>query len=105
MTPLPVKVPLGRGGKETGISIRTMREADLDTVRRIFRIAFATFVNAPDKENFYRDRECVSTRWRADPEAAIVAERAGEIVGSNFIAVWGSFGFFGPLTIEPELWD
>jgi len=82
-----------------------MREDDLDTVRRIFRIAFATFVNASDKENFYLDRECVSTRWHADPEAAIVAERAGDLVGSNFVAVWGSFGFFGPLTIKPELWD
>jgi ribosomal protein S18 acetylase RimI-like enzyme len=100
MTTVSAKAP-----KEKGISVRTMRETDLDTVRRIFRIAFATFVNAPDKENFYADRECVSTRWRADSEAAIVAERTGEIAGSNFVTSWGSFGFFGPLTIKPELWD
>jgi GNAT superfamily N-acetyltransferase len=100
MTPTTAKTQ-----KATGISVRGMRGEDLDTVRRIFRIAFATFVNAPDKENFYADRESVSTRWRADPEAAIVAERANEIVGSNFVATWGSFGFFGPLTIKPELWD
>jgi GNAT superfamily N-acetyltransferase len=91
--------------KEQGITIRTMREGDLDTVRRIFRLAFATFIGVPDKENFLSGHECVSTRWRADPKAAIVAERDGELFGSNFLAIWGSFGFFGPLTIKPELWD
>jgi GNAT superfamily N-acetyltransferase len=91
--------------KEAGISVRTMQERDLDTVRRIFRTAFATFIGAPDKENFLSGHECVSTRWRADPKAAIVAERDGELLGSNFLAIWGSFGFFGPLTVKPELWD
>jgi hypothetical protein len=26
-------------------------------------------------------------------------------VGSNFVTRWGSFGFFGPLSVEPRLWD
>jgi hypothetical protein len=34
-----------------------------------------------------------------------VAEIDGKLVGSNFATNWGSFGFFGPLTILPELWD
>jgi hypothetical protein len=28
-----------------------------------------------------------------------------ELVGSNFGTNWGSVGFFGPLTIRPDLWD
>ena len=28
-----------------------------------------------------------------------------ELVGSNFLTNWGSFGFFGPLTVRPDLWD
>jgi hypothetical protein len=82
-----------------------MEERDLTTVRTIFRTAFATFVGAPDPENFLIDQECIFTRWRADPAAGLVAERSGELMGSNLAANWGSFGFFGPLTIRPELWD
>jgi GNAT superfamily N-acetyltransferase len=29
----------------------------------------------------------------------------GEVVGSNFATRWGSFGFFGPLTVRQDLWD
>ena len=29
----------------------------------------------------------------------------GKLAGSNFVTNWGSFGFFGPLTVFPELWD
>ena len=29
----------------------------------------------------------------------------GELVGSNFVTNWGSVGFFGPLSIRPDLWD
>ena len=27
------------------------------------------------------------------------------MAGSNFITNWGSFGFFGPLSVHPRLWD
>ena len=26
-------------------------------------------------------------------------------MGTNFVSCWGSAGFFGPLTVEPSLWD
>jgi hypothetical protein len=29
----------------------------------------------------------------------------GDLAGSNFAANWGSVGFFGPLTVRPDLWD
>src|SRR5438874_1850521 len=90
---------------ELDVSIRPMQEADLIEARRIFRIAFGTFIGVPDPETFWADREYIFTRWRADPQAALVAEANSTVAGSNFATRWGSFGFFGPLTIRPELWN
>ncbi len=87
------------------VLIRPMEESDLDEARRIFRLAFGTFLGVPDPEAFWADREYVFTRWRADPGAALIAEENGKMAGSNFATHWGSFGFFGPLTVRPDLWD
>jgi ribosomal protein S18 acetylase RimI-like enzyme len=87
------------------ISIRPMQQSDLEEARRIFRVAFGTFLGVPEPESFWADREYVFTRWRTNPAAALVAEANGKLAGSNFATKWGSFGFFGPLTIPPELWD
>lgn len=35
----------------------------------------------------------------------MAAEVNGNLVGTNFIANWGSVGIFGPLTIHPDFWD
>jgi hypothetical protein len=51
------------------------------------------------------DAGYVRTRWKTDPAAAFAAEVDGAIAGSNFATTWGSVGFFGPLTIRPDLWD
>ena len=80
-----------------GVSVRPMREADLPEVTDIFRVAFGTFLRVPDLRGFWADRDYTGTRWRANPGAALVAEMNG---GAN----WGSFAFFGPLTIRPELY-
>jgi GNAT superfamily N-acetyltransferase len=82
-----------------------MQEPDLAEARRIFRMAFGTFMCVPDPESFAADREYIFTRWRAHPEAALVAEVKGTVAGSNFATNWGSFGFFGPLTVRPDLWN
>ncbi|HMD85444.1 MAG TPA: GNAT family N-acetyltransferase [Terriglobia bacterium] len=87
------------------VSIRLMQEADLVEARGIFRVAFGTFLGVPAPEAFAADREYIFTRWRANPQAALVAEVNGAVAGSNFAAHWGSFGFFGPLTVRPELWN
>jgi GNAT superfamily N-acetyltransferase len=88
-----------------GISVRSMRESDIPAARDVFRVAFGTYLGLPDPKTFAADREYVGTRWRADPAAALVAEAAGALVGSNFATCWGSFAFFGPLTIAPEYWN
>lgn len=36
---------------------------------------------------------------------AFGAELDGEFLGSNVARRWGSVGFFGPLTVRPDLWE
>jgi GNAT superfamily N-acetyltransferase len=86
-------------------AIRRLEERDLAQADRIFRLAFGTFLGLPDPLAFGGDADYVRTRWRAAPEAALGAYLEGELVGSNFAARWGSFAFFGPLTVRPDLWD
>jgi GNAT superfamily N-acetyltransferase len=69
------------------------------------RVAFGTFMGVPDPSSFGEGMDHVRTRWLANPNAAFGAETGGELVGSIFAAKWGSFGFFGPLTVRPDLWD
>jgi GNAT superfamily N-acetyltransferase len=89
----------------TDIAIRLLEESDLPAADRIFRLAFGTFLGLPDPMTFFGDADYIRTRWLADPTAAFGAEIGGELVGSNFATNWGSVGFFGPLTIRPDLWD
>lgn len=87
------------------ITIRPLTEHDLPAAGRIVSLAFGTFLGAPEPEKFWADLDYAQTRWRADPMAAFGAEMDGTVVGSNFATRWGSVGFFGPLTIRPDLWD
>ena len=85
--------------------IRPLGARDLPEADRIMRLAFGTFFGLPDPETFMGDASFVATRWKADPAAAFAAELEGRLAGSNFATSWGSVGFFGPLTIRPDLWD
>ncbi len=87
------------------IFVRPLQESDLPVADHIFRLAFGTFLGFPEPETFFGDADYVKTRWKAHPEAFFAAEMNGELVGSNFATNWGSVGFFGPLTIRPDLWD
>ena len=71
---------------------------------RSARVAFGTFLGVPEPRDF-GTADYVRTRWAADPQAAFAAMIDGELVGSNFATNWGSVGFFGPLTVRPDLWD
>lgn len=88
-----------------GISIRVLREFDLDAADRLFRLAFGTYLGLPDPMTFMGDADYIRTRWLADPAAALGAELDGELVGINLAARWGSVAFFGPLAIRPDLWN
>lgn len=87
------------------VTIRPLTENDLPGAGRIVCLAFGTFLGAPEPEKFWADLDYAHTLWRADPLAAFGAEMDGTLVGSNFATRWGSVGFFGPLTVCPDLWD
>jgi GNAT superfamily N-acetyltransferase len=82
-----------------------MQEDDLSESDRIMRLSFAKFLGLPDPHMFMGDADYVSTRYRADPSAARVAQVGDDIVGSSFAMNWGSVGIIGPLTVHPEYWD
>jgi GNAT superfamily N-acetyltransferase len=81
-----------------------MRESDLAEAAKVFRAAFGTFLGLPDPDTFAADRDYMATRFRAKTGASLAAEIDGTFAGSNIVTIWGSFGFFGPLTVKPELW-
>ena len=85
--------------------IRPLAASDLDSADRIVRVAFGTFLGLPDPAAFMGDANYAYTRWKADPAAALGAEHDGKLIASNFATNWGSFGFFGPLTVEPQYWN
>lgn len=87
------------------IVVRPLAQSDLAEADRIIRLAFGTFLGFPDPERFMGDADYAYTRWTADSSAAFAAERDGKLIGSNFATNWGSFGFFGPLTVHPNCWS
>lgn len=87
------------------LRVGPLGEDDLAGADHIMRLAFGTFLGMAKPESFMGDAGYVHTRWRADPTAAFGAWLDGELVGSNFATSWGSFGFFGPLTVHPSHWN
>jgi GNAT superfamily N-acetyltransferase len=85
--------------------IAPLADHDLPEAERIFRVAFGSFLGAPDPERFWADRDYVYGRSRAPHVAAFGATLDGRLVGSNFATKWGTVGFFGPLTVRPDLHD
>jgi len=83
-------------------AIAPLVQADLPAAERIFRVAFGTFLGAPDPETFWADRDYLYGRWKAPHVAAFGAKLDGELVGSNFATKWGRVGFFGPITVRPD---
>ncbi|HXO87920.1 MAG TPA: GNAT family N-acetyltransferase [Candidatus Acidoferrales bacterium] len=91
---------------QSDIIVRPLRESEFAEADRIVRLAFATFLNLPSGDPRHPpDNDYVRSRWTADPDAVVAAEHAGKLIGTNFAANWGSFGFFGPLTVEPAYWN
>ncbi len=98
-------IPAMTASPAPDIAIRPLVESDLPAADQIVRLAFGTFIGMPDPQTFMGDVEFVHSRWRVDPGAVVAAEHAGRLIGSNFATNWGSFGFFGPLTVHPEYWE
>lgn len=85
------------------ITVTPLMARDEAAAERIFRVAFGRWLGAPNPEQFFADRDYVRARRAAPHVVALAAHREHELVGSNFITRWGSVGFFGPLTVQPDL--
>lgn len=87
------------------IVVRPLRQDDVGEADRVFRVAFGTFMGVDEPEKLHGDAEHVRSRWRAALGASFVATCDEEVVGSVFVADWGSVGVVGPLTVRPDCWD
>ncbi|MBG1265427.1 GNAT family N-acetyltransferase [Nostoc sp. WHI] len=87
------------------VSIRLLQENELAAADHIFRLAFGTLLGLPEPTEFYGDAAYISHRWKTDPNAAFAAEVDGKLIGSNLAVNWGSFGYFGPLSVHPDFWN
>ena len=91
--------------KNSPVRIGPLRESELLEAGRVVRLAFGTFLGLPKPLEFMGDRDFVSPRWRSRNTAVLAARDAGRLIGVNVATCWGSFGFFGPLTVLPEYWN
>jgi GNAT superfamily N-acetyltransferase len=87
------------------VIVRPMVEDDLGEAERIFRCAFGRQLRLESPMTAFGDADYVYGRWNSNSANAFVAEVGGRVVGSNFTTRWGTVGFFGPLTVDPLLWD
>jgi GNAT superfamily N-acetyltransferase len=82
-----------------------LKKSELEEADRIVRLAFGTFLGVPNPLDFMGDRHFLKPRWHSSHVKVLAARDAGRLIGSNVVTRWGSFAFFGPLTVLPEYWD
>jgi len=87
------------------IKVGPLKENELEEAERIVRLAFGTFLGLPNPLDFMGDRLYIEPRWRSPNVKTVAARDNGSLIGSNLAIRWGSFGFFGPLSVLPEYWD
>ena len=87
------------------VRIGVLKKDEFAEADRIVRVAFGTFLGMPNPADFMGDREFMTPRWRSKHVKVIAGREDGRLIGSNVITRWGSFAFFGPLTVLPEYWN
>jgi GNAT superfamily N-acetyltransferase len=90
---------------DQSIKIGPLKESELAEADRIVRLAFGTFLGIPTPLDFMGDRSFMTPRWHSAHVKVIAARDGGRLIGSNVVTRWGSFGFFGPLTVLPDYWN
>ena len=98
----PVNEPADRPARlgDTCV-VRSAEERDLAPADAVLRAAFDAHTGRPDTLGM---TDYLRNRWRSDAARVFVADLDGQLVGSNTITAWGSVGWFGPLSVAPELW-
>jgi N-acetylglutamate synthase-like GNAT family acetyltransferase len=95
----------GQRSGSGSVSIRAMRDSDVDAADLVMRNAFGTFWGLAEPHLAFGDAQLMRTRFAANPDSAFVAERDEEIVGAVLATRWGSSASMGPLVVRPDLWD
>lgn len=90
---------------DSSIKVGPLKASELKEADRIMRLAFGTFLGVPNPSDFMGDRQFLLPRFRAANVKAFAARDAGRLIGTNLLTRWGTFAFFGPLTVLPEYWD
>jgi ribosomal protein S18 acetylase RimI-like enzyme len=100
---------IGTGPVTAGLTIREAVDADWEAAGRICYDAFATLA---DEHGFPHDFPTVDAaaepiRWLINhPHVyAVVAERDGRILGSNFLDERGTISAIGPISVDPAAQD
>jgi GNAT superfamily N-acetyltransferase len=88
-----------------GVEVGPMADSEVEAADQIFRSAFSTFLGLPDPATAFGDADPIRSRRNAGNTVALAARKDGVLVASNIITRWGSVGWFGPLTVRPDLWD
>jgi GNAT superfamily N-acetyltransferase len=87
------------------IKVSLLKQTELEEAHRIVRMAFGAFLGLPDPLAFMGDRNLIAPRFRSPHVKVLAARDHGRLLGTNVVTRWGSFGFFGPLTVLPEFWN
>ena len=87
------------------VRIGPLKESELAEAGRIARLAFGTFLGLPNPLDFMGDRDLITPRFRSANVRFVAARDGGRLIGTNAATRWGSFGFFGPITVLPEYWN
>lgn len=74
--------------------IRKMELKDIEEIKKIDKLCF--------KVDAERTAEGIRGYMQASNNSSIVYEINNKVVGFNFIHIWGSFGWFGPLGVDHE---
>ncbi|WP_144415968.1 GNAT family N-acetyltransferase [Calothrix sp. 336/3] len=87
------------------MDIRNLQAEEIEQADYIFRLAFGTFIGLPEPTQFMGDASYIHHRWKTEPTGAFAAIINEQLVGTNLATRWGSFGFFGPLSVHPDYWN
>lgn len=87
------------------IKVGLLKSNEIDEAFRIMRVAFGTFLGLPNPLDFMGDRDFMAPRFGSRHVKVLAAREKGRVIGTDVLTRWGSFAFFGPLTILPEYWD
>jgi GNAT superfamily N-acetyltransferase len=87
------------------LNIGPLTADDLHSADRVFRVAFGTRNGLADPLTFDGDAARIKTRYLSDNVITLSARVDGGMVASVMAAVWGEFGWIGPLSVLPDFWN